>query len=207
MKNILVLVLIVALASIASGSVVNVVIETNFGDIGLELYPDDAPVTVGNFLSYASSDFYDGLIFHRVIENFVIQGGAYDAALNYYPGGAPIINEGYNGLSNVRGTIAMARTSDPNSATSQFYINQVDNPFLDSQLGGFCVFGRVIDGLSVVDAIAQTPTHDATSPNMGWLMSDVPINPVIIYNVTPEPCSLALLSLGGLFLRRRERLV
>ncbi len=143
-----------------------VILQTNFGDIGLELYADEAPITIENFLMYVNSGFYDGLVFHRIVPEFVIQSGSH-----YYSNGraqsrqaeAPIENESYNGLSNLRGTIAMARYSSPNSATSSFFINLLDNPFLDRAEAadgyGYCVFGHVISGMDVVDAIAQTPTQ------------------------------------------------
>lgn len=136
-----------------------VVIETNMGTIKVELFEEKAPVTVKNFLSYVDDKHYDGLIFHRVIEGFMVQGGG------MLPGGKEkktkpaIKNEAGNGLSNVRGTIAMARTSDPDSATSQFYINTVDNTFLDKKEDpngvGYAVFGRVIEGMDVVDKIVK----------------------------------------------------
>ena len=148
------------------------------GTIVLELYPDKAPVTVSNFIDYARSGFYDGLIFHRVIEDFMIQGGGYDSNMVEKTPGPSIINESSNGLSNLLGTIAMARTSEPHSATSEFFINQVDNLFLDygeiaygGQTAyykvGYCVFGQVVSGMSVVNDIAVLPTtaSDATDPN------------------------------------------
>ena len=161
--------------SIACGTPHNtpkVVIETNFGEIALELFDDDAPITVDNFLQYVNSGFYDGLVFHRIIENFIIQGGGYyveDNYIYYRPAtNGSIINESYNNLSNICGTIAMARGSDPNSANSQFYINHVDNLYLDRENAadgyGYCVFGRVLTGMDVVDAIAQTPVV-YVSPN------------------------------------------
>jgi cyclophilin family peptidyl-prolyl cis-trans isomerase len=147
-----------------------VILQTTFGDIGLELYADEAPVTVENFLMYVNSGFYDGLLFHRIIPDFMIQGGSH-----YYANGrpyekqtsTPIENESYNGLSNLRGTIAMARYSIPDSATSSFFINLVDNTFLDRAEAadgyGYCVFGHVISGMDVVDEIAQTPTQRISS--------------------------------------------
>lgn len=146
----------------AAGNCPQVLMKTNFGDITIELYNDKAPITIENFLRYVRSNYYQDLLFHRVISNFMIQGGGYYIKLPYiyeastYP---PIINESYNGLSNLRGTIAMARTSDPNSATSQFYINLVNNTSLDRTTGnaGYCVFGNVISGMTVVDAIGNTP--------------------------------------------------
>jgi cyclophilin family peptidyl-prolyl cis-trans isomerase len=144
------------------------------GSIVIELYPQEAPVTVANFVDYVQNGFYDGLIFHRVIRNFMIQGGGFDTDLVQRTTNPEIINESFNRLSNVRGTIAMARTSNADSATSQFFINQVDNYYLDygyvgydnnyippkqlpSQIG-YCVFGKVTLGMDVVDAIAVVST-------------------------------------------------
>ncbi|MBN2138154.1 MAG: peptidylprolyl isomerase [Sedimentisphaerales bacterium] len=171
-----------------------VVLETNFGDIVVELFADEAPVTVDNFLGYVRSGFYDGLLFHRVIYGFMIQGGGFYLEGNYimYTDPCePIINESYNGLSNVRGTIAMARTSDPNSATSQFYINHADNLFLDRDQAvdgfGYCVFGAVIEGMDVVDAIAQTPTYYVSAS-----FANFPYNPTVdIYRASVRPCVYA----------------
>jgi cyclophilin family peptidyl-prolyl cis-trans isomerase len=172
-----------------------VVLETNFGDIVIELFPDDAPITVDNFLAYVNSGFYDGLIFHRVIENFMIQGGGFyleedsnGVYIMYADPCEPIVNESYNGLSNLRGTIAMARTSDPNSATSQFFINHRDNIFLDRQYAsdgfGYCVFGRVVVGMEVVDAIALTQTY-YVSPSF----AEFPYDPSVdIYAAYVLPC-------------------
>jgi cyclophilin family peptidyl-prolyl cis-trans isomerase len=138
------------------------------GDIVLELYPDEAPVTVENFINYVQSGFYDGLIFHRVIEDFMVQGGGYDPDYNDPNTEPPIINESSNGLSNLAGTVAMARTSNPHTATSEFFINHIDNLFLDYALVydgggnayyrvGYCVFGEVISGMSLVNTIAVLP--------------------------------------------------
>ena len=199
MNKTLILIYLLTFGTIVQAANVNVTIETNYGDTELELFPDLAPITVENFLGYANTDFYDGLIFHRVIEDFIIQAGSYDQYLNYYPAGPPIINESYNGLSNLRGTIAMARTALPDSATSQFYINHVDNTFLDQGPGseGYCVFGQVTNGMDVVDAIAATPTS----------IHDVPIDPVIIYNITPEPTTIAMLAIGsGLAAIKRRKI-
>ena len=173
-----------------------VVLETNFGDIVIELFPDDAPITVDNLLNYVHAGFYDGLVFHRVIYDFMIQGGGF--YLESGPDGDyimytdpcdSIVNESYNGLSNVRGTIAMARTSDPNSATSQFFINQRDNLLLDREQAsdgfGYCVFGRVVDGMDVVDAIAQTQTYYVNAS-----FTDFPYNPSVdIYTAYVRPCT------------------
>ena len=139
-----------------------VTLETSKGSIVLELDDDKAPGTVGNFLKYVDAGFYDGTIFHRVINNFMVQGGAFVPGMAPKPGKqASIKNEADNGLKNDRGTISMARTSDPHSASSQFFINQADNDFLNykSQAEyGYAVFGAVVDGIEVIDAIATTPT-------------------------------------------------
>jgi peptidyl-prolyl cis-trans isomerase B (cyclophilin B) len=156
-----------------------VVFETSKGEIVLELYADKAPVTVQNFLAYVDAKFYDGTIFHRVIPNFMIQGGGFTADMNQKPTNDPIQNEADNGLENQRGTIAMARTSDPHSATGQFFINSVVNDFLNfksktSQGWGYAVFGKVVDGMEVVDAISAVKTETS------GMYSDVPAEPVVI---------------------------
>lgn len=156
-----------------------VAIDTSFGPVKVELYPDKAPVTVQNFLAYVDDKFYDGTIFHRVVPGFVIQGGGLGADMREKPTKASIKNEAGNGLSNARGTIAMARTNDPNSATSQFYINLKDNTMLDranaADRVGYCVFGKVIDGMDVVDKIASVK-----------LRGQVPSQPVMIKSVRRE---------------------
>ena len=156
-----------------------VTMETSLGKITLELYPDKAPVTVANFLSYVDEGSYNGTIFHRVIRGFMIQGGGFTETMQEKPNKAPITNEADNGLKNERGTIAMARTPDPNSATAQFFINAKDNTFLNfknkSPEGyGYCVFGKVTKGLDVVDAIEKTPTTTK------GFYQDVPAKPVVI---------------------------
>ena len=161
-----------------SSSVVNpiVVFKTNSGDITLELYADKSPITVANFLSYVDSGHYDNTIFHRVISNFMIQGGGYTPDLVEKPTLDPIVNESRNRLHNLRGTIAMARTSDPDSASSQFFINHRNNLRLDWAPGrdGYTVFGEVIDGMSTVDFIATAPTRPrGMHPNL-------PVDDVII---------------------------
>ena len=138
-------------------------LDTSAGKIVLELFPDQAPQTVKNFLNYVEAGYYDGTVFHRVIPNFMIQGGGFDADMQRKPTRAPIRNEADNGLKNERGTIAMARTGDPHSATAQFFINVVDNTFLDHQRKtskgwGYAVFGKVVSGMKVVDAIAAAKT-------------------------------------------------
>jgi len=161
-----------------------VVVETSMGNFEIELFPEEAPVSVGNFVRYVKDGFYDGLTFHRVIANFMIQGGEFDENMAQkeatYP---PIENEAGNGLPNLRGTISMARTSDPQSATSSFFINTKDNPFLDhtddTPLGfGYAVFGRVKSGMDVVDAIGSVKT----GPKNGY--NDVPLTPVVIEKMT-----------------------
>jgi cyclophilin family peptidyl-prolyl cis-trans isomerase len=153
-----------------------VVMETSLGTIKLELDDVKAPVTVANFLSYVDEKFYDGTIFHRVIPDFMIQGGGFAAGLRQKTTRAPIKNESPNGLSNVRGTIAMARTNDPDSATAQFFINVVDNSHgLDRPR--YCVFGKVVDGLNVVDKIKAVATgHRGIHEN-------VPVQDVVIQSV------------------------
>jgi cyclophilin family peptidyl-prolyl cis-trans isomerase len=152
-----------------------VVLNTTAGEITLELDAEKAPITVANFLKYVDDKFFDNLIFHRVISGFMIQGGGFDAQLRQKTTGvrAPIRNESHNGLRNVKGTIAMARTPDPNSATCQFFINHVDNASLDDG-AGYAVFGKVIDGMDVVEKIAsgQTATRGG--------MANVPVDPVVI---------------------------
>ncbi|APW60351.1 peptidylprolyl isomerase [Paludisphaera borealis] len=157
-----------------------VVLETTLGKITLELDPEKAPITVENFLKYVDDGFYDNLVFHRVIPGFMIQtGGMSDKIVEKHEGQrAPIKNESGNGLSNKRGTIAMARTNNPNSATSQFFINHADNANLDRAGGGYAVFGKVIDGLDVVDAIAKVETT-TKGPH-----GDVPVKPIYIKSAT-----------------------
>ncbi len=143
-----------------------VLISTSLGDIKLELYEEQAPITVTNFLSYVEEGFFDGTIFHRVISNFMIQGGGITADMKQKPTKAPIKNEANNGLKNERGTIAMARTSDVDSATSQFFINHKDNAFLDhgARDFGYAVFGKVVEGIEVVDKIAAVQTRPGDVP-------------------------------------------
>ncbi len=138
-------------------------LHTRFGIISIELDHAHAPATTANFLQYARDGFYEGTLFHRVIPNFMIQGGGLEANMSQKPTHAPIRNEAENGLKNQVGTVAMARTSDPHSATAQFFINVKDNDFLDhrsptSQGWGYCVFGRVVAGMDAVDAIVAAPT-------------------------------------------------
>ena len=155
---------------------------TNHGVITLNLDAEKAPKTVANFISYVEAGHYDNTIFHRVIKNFMIQGGGMEPGMKQKECQAPIENEAANGLKNKRGTVAMARTNDPHSATAQFFINTVDNDFLDfkspsGQGWGYCVFGEVVEGLDVVDKIAKVPTGNA-----GYY-ENVPTTPVVIQDV------------------------
>jgi cyclophilin family peptidyl-prolyl cis-trans isomerase len=157
-----------------------VLLQTSAGDITVELDRAKAPATVDNFIAYVREGFYDGTIFHRVIKKFMIQGGGFTADFQQKPTRPPVKNEADNGLKNLRGTIAMARTSNPQSATAQFFINTVDNGFLDfrdqTQTGwGYAVFGKVVEGMETVDKIENLPTGSA-----GPLPRDVPQTMVII---------------------------
>ena len=164
---------------------VQIKMETNRGNIILELYPEKSPISVGNFVKYVNDGFYDGTVFHRVISSFMIQGGGFDEDLNRKTTREKIQNEASNGLKNTRGTISMVRLPDPHSATSQFFINVQDNPALDytgDQTGrtwGYAVFGKVIEGLDVVDEIRFTQT----GPNPPF-PGDVPIKTMLIKKMT-----------------------
>ncbi|MCW8840670.1 MAG: peptidylprolyl isomerase [Gammaproteobacteria bacterium] len=154
-------------------------LHTNYGTITLELDADKAPITVENFTNYVKDGFYDGTIFHRVISGFMIQGGGMEPGMKEKPTNAPIKNEADNGLSNERGTIAMARTMEPHSASAQFFINVKDNSFLDHRSPtpdgwGYAVFGRVVDGMDVVDKIKEVPTGSA------GFHQDVPVEDVVL---------------------------
>ena len=160
-----------------------VLMTTTVGPITLELDTDNAPKTVDNFLSYVADGFYDGTIFHRVIDNFMIQGGGFTADMEQKDTKAPVENEANNGLRNDRGTIAMARTQDPHSATAQFFINVQDNDFLNHtgeniQGWGYAVFGKVTDGEDVLDKIRCVQTNGPAGHQ------DVPVEPIIIESVT-----------------------
>jgi cyclophilin family peptidyl-prolyl cis-trans isomerase len=181
----LLVVFAIAAAAFAAGSdpsqknseVKKVKLETSMGDVVIELNEKAAPVTVKNFIRYAEEDFYDGTIFHRVIPNFMIQGGGFKSDMQQKKTHEPIVNEAKNGLKNNRGTIAMARTNDPNSATAQFFINHKNNDFLNyagAQNPGYAVFGKVIEGMDVVDKIAAVKTSQK-GPH-----GDVPVEPVVI---------------------------
>lgn len=160
-----------------------VVLETSEGIIEIELMRDVAPISTSNFLNYVEEGFYNGTIFHRVISGFMIQGGGFTSSMKQKATNKPILNEADNGLSNLRGTLAMARTSDPHSATGQFFINHSDNTFLDhkaksGQGWGYAVFGKVTQGLPVVDLIASTKTGSRGG------MGDVPKENIIILSAS-----------------------
>jgi len=169
-----------AASALAEGKNPKVLMETSLGKVQIELYPEKAPLTVKNFLSYVKEDFYSGTSFHRVIPGFMIQGGGFTTDLKQKQTRLPIPNEAANGLKNERGTIAMARTSNPDSATAQFFINLVNNDGLNRPQPdghGYAVFGRVIKGLDVVDRIAGVKTGVRQG------MRDVPLEAVVITSV------------------------
>ncbi|GFD89685.1 peptidyl-prolyl cis-trans isomerase [Tenacibaculum sp. KUL152] len=160
-----------------------VTLKTNFGDIKLELFEDKAPKTVANFISYVEDGFFDNTIFHRVINNFMIQGGGFTPDMDQKDTKAPIENEADNGVANEVGTIAMARTQDPHSATAQFFINVNNNDFLNHSSKsvngwGYCAFGKVVEGMDVVEKIKAVKTG-----NHGY-HQDVPVEPVVIESAT-----------------------
>jgi len=165
-----------------------VLMETTDGEITIELFADKSPITVENFLNYVDAGHYDGTVFHRVIPNFMIQGGGFTATLEEKETGDPIVNESINKLHNTRGTLAMARTSDPDSATAQFFINQRSNLRLDWAGGkdGYTVFGEVVDGMQVVDIIALSDTSSARALTTQGptVFQDVPVKPIVILSVT-----------------------
>lgn len=156
-----------------------VIIDTSRGAIELEIYVDKSPITAANFLELVESDHYDGLIFHRVIEGFMIQGGGFDRNMNQRMAAKTIKNESFNQVGNVTGTIAMARTSDPDSASAQFFINVADNDFLNAQGGqaGYAVFGKVTGGMEVVRDIEQSETANEAGHG------DVPVEKTVIHSV------------------------
>lgn len=183
--------LLSAAALLASHSVMaadapRVKFATTAGDFVVEVYPDKAPKTVENFLQYVKDKHYDGTIFHRVIDNFMVQGGGFDTKFAQKPTRAPVVHEGREALAkggpkNTVGTLAMARTNDPNSATAQFFINVKDNAFLDPSVGqpGYTVFGQVVSGMDVITKIKTTPTGAG-----GPFPTDVPKTPIIINSAT-----------------------
>jgi cyclophilin family peptidyl-prolyl cis-trans isomerase len=167
-------------------------LSTSMGDIVIELLPDRAPITVENFLAYVAVGHYDGTVFHRVIPDFMIQGGGYMTSLAYKQTRPPIKNEANNGLKNLRGTVAMARLGDPDSASSQFFINVVDNTQLNytgpqnGRSWGYAVFGRVIKGMDVVDAIRKVPTDNNTPE-----FQNKPVESVVIQKAVLVPPPVA----------------
>lgn len=175
------LILLSPLAAAGENNLPNpqVIIKTSEGDITLRLFADKSPVTVANFLAYVDAGFYNGTIFHRVIPDFMIQGGGLTADMVEKALNEPIVNESQNKLHNTRGTVAMARTNDPDSATAQFFINQRNNLSLDWAPGspGYTVFGEVILGINIVDFIATAPTGKVN------MMSDVPLQPIMINEI------------------------
>jgi cyclophilin family peptidyl-prolyl cis-trans isomerase len=180
MKKLIGIFAALSLSTAAAWAAPTLELQTSLGKIVVELEAQKAPKSTANFLQYAKDGFYTGTIFHRVIPGFMIQGGGFDPKMTQKSPRAPIENEAKNGLKNQRGTLAMARTMDPHSATAQFFINHRDNPPLDypSRDGwGYAVFGKVIEGMDVVDQIAKVPTGNA------GMHSDVPRTPVIIENV------------------------
>ncbi|MDR3427204.1 peptidylprolyl isomerase [Silvimonas sp.] len=183
MKKFLLALGLTLIASVAAAANPQVVLDTAKGQITVELYPDAAPASVANFLRYVKEKHYDGTIFHRVVKDFVVQGGGYDPKMSERPTNAPVKNEAEHafkaGLKNDRGTLAMARTNDPDSATSQFYFNLKNNDFLNypgRDNYGYTVFGRVVKGMDVVDAISAVPV----------LPGDFPATPVLIKSVRVE---------------------
>jgi cyclophilin family peptidyl-prolyl cis-trans isomerase len=160
-----------------------VIIKTNQGDITLRLFADKSPITVANFFAYVDSEHYSGTLFHRVIPKFMVQGGGFMPGMTEKAVRPPIVNESKNRLHNVRGSIAMARTKDPDSATAQFFINQRTNLELDWAPGkaGYTVFGEVIDGMSVVDFMASAPRTRVSGHD------DVPVEPIIIQKIVRKP--------------------
>ena len=165
-----------------------VLMKTTDGDITIELFADKSPITVENFLRYVDDGHYDGTVFHRVISNFMIQGGGFDAELKEKPTRDPIVNESKNKLHNTRGALAMVRTSDPDSAAAQFFINQRSNLRLDWSGGkdGYTVFGEVVDGMQVVDIISLTDTGSAQAQTTRGptIFQDVPVQPIVVLSVT-----------------------
>ena len=174
--------------SVDSAGNPQVILKTTDGDITIELYADKSPITVENFLRYADDGHYNGTVFHRVISNFMIQGGGFDAELREKETRGPIANESKNKLHNTRGTLAMARTSDPDSAAAQFFINQRSNLRLDWPGGkdGYTAFGEVIDGMQIVDIISLTDTGSAQAQTTRGptVFQDVPVQPIVILSVT-----------------------
>jgi len=170
-------VVLLPLPALAADAAPKVKFQTTMGDFVVEVYPDKAPKTVDNFMQYVAAKHYDGTIFHRVINNFMVQGGGFTKSYNQKPTRPPVALEASNGLKNDLGTIAMARTSDPNSATAQFFINVKDNAFLNAKgpSDGYTVFGKVVSGMDVIEKMKVVPTGPG-----GMFPSDVPATPIVI---------------------------
>lgn len=168
------------LQAVAAAAPTQVKVETSAGDFVIQLDEARAPLTVANFLGYVDSGFYDGTIFHRVVSGFVIQGGGYTPEMALKPPRPPVVNESGNGLSNRRGTVAMARTGEPHSGDAQFYVNLADNLALDPKptRWGYAVFGEVVQGIEIVDEIGHRPTAAKAG------MQDVPVEPVVIRKIS-----------------------
>ena len=184
--SVLVCVLFASVAFAQDSANPQVVIETSKGKIVVEVFAQEAPKSTENFLAYVDAGFYDGTLFHRVIPDFMVQGGGFDGQMQKKDTKPPIQNEADNGLKNTRGTLAMARTNDPHSATAQFFVNTVDNKFLDHtgknpRGWGYAVFAKVVDGMDTVDAISSVKT--GRSGRMG----DVPVEPVTIIKAYRKP--------------------
>ena len=179
-----------ATESASESSFVYITMETTDGVFILELDAKNAPVTTGNFVQYVEQGHYDGTLFHRVIPGFMAQGGGYDVDFNEKETREPIVNESGNGLSNLRGTIAMAREPEPNTATAQYYINLVDNLRLNPRedRAGYTVFGKIVDGMHIIDGIAAVPTGPG-----GEFEEDVPFRPIVVYKafVSKKPEKVA----------------
>lgn len=171
---------------LVEGTAPGVRVTTSLGDFVIELFPDDAPITVQNFLQYVDDDFYSGTLFHRVIPGFVVQGGGFAADLIEKETRPPIVNEAVNGIANLRRTVAMARTSDPDSAMAQFFVNLADNAALDTSVQrlGYAVFGRVVEGMNVLDAIAELPTETRGD------LADVPVDDIVIERIERTQISI-----------------
>ncbi len=184
MKNLfLAFALIISLSNTANAAAPRVLIKTNLGNITIELNAEKAPKSVGNFLNYVQQGFYNGTVFHRVISNFMIQGGGFTSDFQRKPTNPAIMNEAQNGLKNVKGSVAMARTNDPHSATAQFFINVKDNSFLDHRSPtprgwGYAVFGKVVKGMDVVEKIRNVQTG-----RKGPFRQDVPLKNIVIEKV------------------------
>ncbi|PHV10079.1 peptidylprolyl isomerase [Chitinimonas sp. BJB300] len=186
MKRLFFSLLLIAFAPLAHAANPHVLFTTNQGNVEIELFADKAPKSVENFLGYVNKGHYNGTIFHRVIAGFVAQGGGYSADMQEKPTGKPIQNEANNGLMNSPGTLAMARTNDPHSASAQFYINLRDNAALNYREStprgwGYAVFGKVVKGMDVVEKMADQPTGVVNG------MPDVPLKPIIIMSAKPLP--------------------